>query len=120
MKLIALGETAAYIVTGEEAKRLSDEWRILCQKTFEYNYKVFNKVYRETLGLPSDISPEAESKLVCEKYGNRPIDNLEFVQAISDSSKKFKQQSLSITNDNFLEFAKSYDCKLEQVDVFEI
>lgn len=120
MKLIALGKTTAYIITGKETKKLSDGWEVLCQKTSEYNLKVFEKTYREALGLPLGISPEEESKLVCEKYGKRPVDNPEFVRDIGIGNKRFEEQHLSITTEVFLEFAKSYNCKLEQVDVFEI
>lgn len=120
MKLIALGETTAYIVTGEEAKLLAGDWRALCRKTFEYNCKVFDKIYREALGLPAEISSEEETRLVHEKYGKMPIDNPEYMQAMGVKNKKLKQESLVITNDTFLEFAKSYNCKLEQVNVFEI
>lgn len=120
MKLIALGETIAYIVTGKDTKKLSDEWEVLCRETAEYNLRVFGETYRVALGLPSGISPEEESKLVCEKYGKRPVDNPDFVRDIDIGNKEFKGKCILVTTEIFLEFAKSYNCKLEQADVFEI
>lgn len=120
MKLIALGESTAYIVTGKEAKKLAEEWKVLCQKTTDYNFGMFDEAYRVALGLPAGITTEEESKLVCKKYGKRPVDNPEFIRDIGIGNKEFKKECILITTEVFLEFAKSYNCKLEQVDVFEI
>ena len=117
MKYIAISSDEAYIIKAKKLEEIIDLWHNLCEERNRFNFNLYTKIYREKLGIPVDVSIEEEGNLIHEKYGNMPVANHDFVNALGKFRTAYNKHWLAPVD--FREWAEERGCKLEEVTVIE-
>jgi len=117
MCFIALDNNIVYIVSSGN-RELSDTimtgWKELCRKTHTYNIVLYAKLYKQVLGLPSDISLDDEFKLLHDRYGTPLYDSDEFSEVMSEGKKEYDKAKKVLPN--FVTWATERGCTVEETD----
>lgn len=120
MKLVAIGEQEAYLVSGEKAGELFQEWEQLCRQVAKHNIDLFNEIYQKTFNLPDGLSPQEEDAIIVERFGEAPAENPEFLSLLVNRNHLFFKDKLKTTPAMFREMARRYECTLEKVTTVSI
>lgn len=117
MCFLAIDNGNVYVVSSGD-KELSDtiilDWKNSHRERVTYNIVLYDKIYRQRLGLPSDISLDDELKLLHDRYGVPLYDNNKFLEAMSEVKREYDKAKRE--SSHFVTWATERGCTVEETD----